>query len=358
MRILIYLGHPAQYHFFKNIIKILHVQGKEVQILIKSKDVLENLLKNDDMDFINILPEGRVSSTKGILFGLMKRDFRIFKIVRKFRPNIMVGSDPSLSHVGKILGIPVLTPIEDDISVVPRLARLTYPYTSWIIAPDSCDCGRWNYKKISYSGYMKLAYLHPKYYTISKKYKGNNFYLIRLSKLDAYHDIGIKGFSKEILFQIINKLSQSGEVKIVSEGNIEERFHNYLLKINPNELHYYLAQSTLLISDSQSMSMEAAMLGVPSIRFSSFTGRIGVLEELEKKYELTFGIKPEEPEKLFSKLNELLNINNLKDVFELRRQKMLTNKIDVTAFIVWLIEKYPDSIREIKSNPNIQYQFK
>src|ERR1035438_3906278 len=169
MRILIYLGHPAHYHFFKNIIKAFHNKKIEVQILIKSKDILEKLLINDRIDYINILPEGRKSSTLGILFGLIKREFRLFRIIRKNKPDIMVGGDPSLSHIGKVLGIPVLTVDEDDAHVISSYARLTYPFTNWIVAPDSCDCGKWNSKKISYSGFMKLAYLHPNYFTKDRK---------------------------------------------------------------------------------------------------------------------------------------------------------------------------------------------
>ena len=42
------------------------------------------------------------------------------------------------------------------------------------------------------------------------------------------------------------------------------------------------------------MAVEAAMLGTPSLRFNDFAGKIGVLEELEHKYELTFAIPPSE----------------------------------------------------------------
>jgi uncharacterized protein len=358
LKVLFYLGHPAQYHFFKNIIKGFYLKKIETQILIKSKDVLENLLKNDHIDYVNILPEGRKSSKLGILIGLIKRDLRLYRIVRKNKPNIMIGSDPSISHVGKALGIPVLIVDEDDACIILSYARLTYPFANWIVAPDSCDCGKWESKKISYSGYMKLAYLHPNYFTKPTHQKNDKYFLIRLSKLDAFHDSGIKGFTTEILMKVVNKLLPFGIVKISSEGDIDERFLKYMLEINPNEIHNHLAITTILISDSQSMSMEAAMLGVPSLRFSSFAGKIGVLEELENKYGLTFGIKPEEPEKLINKLDELLNINNLQEVFELKRKRMLNDKIDVTAFFVWLIENYPQSVVKIKSDPKLQYQFK
>lgn len=42
-RILVYIGHPAQYHFFRNALSVLKRDGKEIKILIKTKDVLEDL---------------------------------------------------------------------------------------------------------------------------------------------------------------------------------------------------------------------------------------------------------------------------------------------------------------------------
>ena len=116
--------------------------------------------------------------------------------------------------------------------------------------------------------------------------------------------------------------------------------------------------SDLCIGDSQTMAAEAAVLGTPSIRFNDFVGELGYLEELEHKYNLTYGIKTSNPEKLFEKIDELLAIPNLKETWQKRREKMLSEKIDVTAFMVWFIENYPKSVSVMKANPDYQYKFK
>ena len=54
---------------------------------------------------------------------------------------------------------------------------------------------------------------------------------------------------------------------------------------------------------------------------------------------------------------KLLNMKNLYEEWQNRRQKMLTNKIDVTAFLIWFIENYPKSVSIIKTNPDYQYKF-
>lgn len=48
--------------------------------------------------------------------------------------------------------------------------------------------------------------------------------------------------------------------------------------------------ASLYIGDSQTMSAEAGVLGVPFVRFNDFVGRIGYLRELEDVYELGYGI--------------------------------------------------------------------
>ena len=82
------------------------------------------------------------------------------------------------------------------------------------------------------------------------------------------------------------------------------------------------------------------------------------MEELEHNYQLTFGINPKNPELLLTKLDGLLSQQNLKEVFRVRRLKTLSEKIDVTAFLVWFIENYPKSKNVMIENPNYQNNFK
>jgi hypothetical protein len=66
----------------------------------------------------------------------------------------------------------------------------------------------------------------------------------------------------------------------------------------------------------------------------------------------------EQSEAMFEKIEELLSIPNLKEEWQQRRQRMLQDKIDVSAFFVWFIENYPDSAKIMKENPDYQYDFK
>ena len=80
------------------------------------------------------------------------------------------------------------------------------------------------------------------------------------------------------------------------------------------------------------MTVESAMLGTPSIRFSDFAERIGVLNKLEDHYHLTIAIPTDQPEKLFSTVEQLASTPNLNEVYQKRRMAMLNEQIDVTQF--------------------------
>ncbi|NMB36521.1 MAG: hypothetical protein GX993_00580 [Bacteroidales bacterium] len=362
-RVLIYIGHPAQYHFLKNSICILEENGCDIKVLIKTKDILEQLLNEDEIEYTNIQPTPRGKAHFSILIASIKRTLAVIKEAKRFKADILVGTDSSVAQAAFILRRHSITVLEDDYDIIRNLARLTYPFTSCILVPVECKTGPYTRKRISYNGYMKLAYLHPNYFTpdgsVIRKYGLHKKYiLIRLAQLSAHHDVNIKGLTYKSVEDIIT-LAENFDyrVYITSEAVIADGLSSYELKIRYNDIHHVLSHASILISDSQSMSMEAAMLGVPSLRFSDFAGRISVLEELEHSYGLTFGISTNNPTKLINKLEELLSISNLKDDFIFRRQKMLADKIDVTAFLTWFIDNYPESKKIMKKNPAYQSRF-
>lgn len=82
------------------------------------------------------------------------------------------------------------------------------------------------------------------------------------------------------------------------------------------------------------------------------------MEEEEHKYGLTYGFLPDKFDAMQLKIEELLSLTNLKEIWQERRLKMMKDKIDVTAFYVWFIENYPDSKQIMKESPNFQDCFR
>lgn len=363
MKIAIFLGHPAHFHLFKHTAKILIEKGHQVEFVIKQKDILENLLMESKLSYKVIRKKERKTKTKlGLISSLLKMDLNMFFYLKKSRPNLLIGT--YVAMLNKLAGVPLIVTNEDDANVVPYFALSSYPLADAILNPTTCDSGRWDKKAIKYKGYQKLAYLHPNQFkpdkSIVEKYFSTTipYFIVRFSSLNAHHDNNVGGLTNEIANNIIKLLSSYGQVYITSERELEPQFEKYRITVNPLDMHHILAYTELFVGDSQSMAVEAAMLGVPSVRFSDFAGKISVLEELEHTYQLTYGIKTNTPQKLYDKINELLTTSHLREVFQQRRTKMLQDKIDVTAFLTWFIEEYPHSAKIMKENPDYQERFK
>jgi predicted glycosyltransferase len=350
MKILFKLNHPAHYHLFKNLIKILRDKSYDIVIVIKNKDILRELLNLSNENYIELIEplRKRENDKFSVIFNnfleILKQDFRLFKLVKRENPDLMIGTDTAIAHVGYVLKIPSIILNEDDYSVNKLFCLLTYPFATKIISPEICDVGKFKSKKISYNGYQKLAYLHPNFFkpdiNIAKKYFDLNKknFLIRLVSFTAGHDIesNHKGLDFDTLKEIINILKNYGNVHISSEKKIISEFQKYILNINPLDIHHVLAFTDLFISDSQSMTIEAAILGTPSIRVNTFVGKISVLNEIERKYELSYGINNRD--KLVELIYKLVENPNLKNDYYEKKNKLLNEKINTTEFLLSLIE--------------------
>jgi len=364
MKILVYLGHPAHYHLYKNSIANWKSSKHTVFILIKKKDILENLLQSAGMEFFNILSEGRKDSKVGMFTGMLKRALRLLFFCVKYRPDILTGTSVENSHVGKLLKIPVVNVNEDDATVVPLYAKLSYPFASEILNPVVCNSGKWDKKAIKYNANQELAYLHPNHFNPKKEIVNKYFsadkpyFIIRFAKLSAHHDTGIKGIDTEIASNLICILKNHGDIYITSERELESQFEKYRIKINPLDIHHVMAYAKIYIGDSQTMAAEAGVLGVPFVRFNDFVGRIGYLCELEDKYQLGYGIKTSEEAKLYEVVRNLVEMKDRERIFQQRRQKMLSGKIDYAKFLTWFIENYPESARIMRENPDFQNKFR
>ena len=265
---------------------------------------------------------------------------------------------------GHVNGNVIININEDDAAVVPKYAQLSYPWADEILTPVVCDNGKWNEKSIKYDSYHELAYLHPHHFTpdrsVVEKYFSTDspYFLIRFAKLKAHHDTGIKGISTEIAQRLIDILKPYGRVFISSERELEPQFEPYRIHIKPIDMHHVMAFAELYLGDSQTMAAEAGVLGVPFLRFNDFVGRIGYLRELEDVYHLGFGIKTNEVDKLYDIVGSLIAMEGRREVFQKRRTKMLSDKIDFASFLTWFIEEYPRSKKAFRENRDIQNQFK
>lgn len=344
MNLLVYLGHPAHFHLFKETIKSLQARSVKVTIVIKSKDVLEQLLKDSGLAYINIT--AGISENKRP-FDAYKNFYlrlkRLAKIIRQTKPGLMIGSAAELTVLGKLFGIRSFVFFEDDFEAVKKFAKIAGPFATRLICPNCCSAWKWEYKKTGYDSYHELAYLHPNHFTPDPEKVRNIFgnsprnFILRFAKLTAYHDVGKSGINTAIAQQLIDLLSPHGTVYITSERELEPQFEKYRIRISPLDIHHAMYYADMYIGDSQTMTAEAAVLGTPAVRFNDFVGELSYLEELEHRFQLTYGIRTSEPDKLLKTVENLLKHSDLKTEWQNRRKVMLDQRIDLAGWMTELV---------------------
>jgi hypothetical protein len=345
MRFLFYLGHPAHFHLFKNTIGYLREHSHEVTIVIKSKDVLEQLLIDSKLPYINVHSPQSQKGTLGQAGSFYKRLKTIASIIRKAKPDLLAGSAAELGILGKYFRTPSYIFFEDDFEAVPRFAKIAGPTATKLVCPECCSAWKWSHKKIGHKSYHELAYLHPDHFTPDvekvKPYFDLNRknFILRFAQLTAYHDKGKSGITTALAQQLIDMLAPHGKIFITSERPLEPQFEQYRIQIPPLEIHHALYFADMYIGDSQTMTAEAAVLGTPALRFNDFVGELSYLEELEHTFHLTYGIRANRPDALIEKVKELLAHPNLKKEWAERRTKMLQERINLSAFMNNLLLK-------------------
>jgi len=349
MRIQIGIGHPAHVHFYKNFIHEIRNRGHEFSIVARDKEVTIYLLKHLGFEYELFARHKR--TLYGKFLEIPVNDYIFYKKYKKFRSDLFTGiNDYCSAHVGWLTQKPSV--IFTDTEGVKFGDLSTFPFATKICTPSAFleDLGK---KHVRYNGYHELAYLHPNYFTpdpgifddlgVSKQDK---FIVVRFISWAASHDIHLRGIEKSSVMDFIKKLEDYGRVYISSEGTPISKLKPYLISIPPEKLHSLLYFASLYIGEGGTMAAEAAILGTPSIHVEADargqpTGSFcGNFLELRNKYGLLY-FYPDQDQALEKACN-ILDNSDSKNEWGRRREKLLKDKIDVTAWMVDFVEQFPE----------------
>ncbi len=365
MKFLFYLVHPAKFHFHKVQINKLLEKGHDVDIIINTKDILEDLVIEEGWEYTNLFPNTR--KIKGVhvylaaFISLFLTVFRLWKFARKKKYDVFIGD--ALVYLGRLWKVPSFYPTDDVLAAVPE-QKVWFIPAHYIVAPEITDIGKYKKKKIGYAGYKALAHLHPNHFQpdISKLSKelqsGEPFFLIRCTGFGATHDINKRGIHDDLLYKLEKILAPHGKIFITSERPLPEDLEKYRINIRKTDMSHYIAFAKIFFGDSTTMSTEAAVLGTPSIEFDEYFYEIDQMLELQNKYQLIHCFRTNEEQQMLNKTEELLALSNLKEIYTERREKLLSETIDVSEFLTWIFENHPKSTQSYFEDPNVQYNFK
>lgn len=352
MKFLFDIGHPAHVHFFKNAINNLENKGHEIIITARTKDVATSLLRNYGIQFHNIGENHEGMLQKAM--GMLSIDYELHKIVNHFKPFLLIGvASPYVAQVSRLDRARSI--IFTDTENVRTTKMLSFPFADTICTPSCFKESISMEKHVRFNGYKEIAYLHPNYFKPDTSVldllglsRNEKFIIIRLISWKANHDTDLNGIRN--MDNFISNLERYGRILICSEGKLDSKYDKYIIKIPPEKFHSLVAFASLYIGEGGTTAVEAAMLGTPAIHIEGnskgkATGELsGNFLELRDKYDLLYFYPSEE--KAIEKAKEILENKNSKIEWKCKTERLMTDKIDVTAWMTDFFERYPESFYE------------
>lgn len=338
MNVFVNISHPAHFHFFKNTIRTLTERGHTVVAGARKKEFALQLVEAEGFDYVALTQ--KLSGVSGIIWEMLEQEVKIFGLLKRHSIDIMLQIGGIFNApVGRICNIPTFTFSDTENNKWGN--AISFRLSKHIFSPSCFDHsvgGSWK-KQIHYPGYHELAYLSPRY--VKENIAPEDKFLVRFVGWKAIHDVGEKGLTNEQKIELVHILKESGMVYVSSESPLPEEIAKFACKFHPSEIHDVMRTCKMIIGESATMASEAACLGIPAI-FISDTGR-GYTTEQDQKYGLIKHYRLNQWDKIIQTV-EAWKSCDLNDEWQKKRWRMLKEKIDVTSWMVDLIENYPKSI--------------
>ena len=331
------VGHPAHVHLFKHAVSELNARGHETLVTARETEVTTDLLDAYGIDYRVLSKQGE--TTPRLLLEWTLRELKLIRAIRKFDSDVVVSHlSPVAAQAARVTGTPSVTFTDDEVAT-RSLSKLTLPFTSRVCTP-ACFEMDFGEKHRRYDGYHELAYLHPDRYEPDPRPLREHgvavdepYFILRFVSWAAHHDVGETGISTEGKRELVEYLSEHGRVYITSESPLPASFEEYRLPVPPELIHHLLFYADGYIGDSQTMAIEAGVLGTPAIRTNSFVGSadLSTFRELES-HGLVYNLNEERA--AIEKMKTFIEDPDTAAKWERRRSQLLAEREDVTDVVV------------------------
>ncbi len=343
MKAMISINHPAWVHQFRYIMNELVSRGDEVCTLAVDKDGDLELLKSFDIPYtLCANSTGTNFFQKGFLFlGLCVRF--TWEAIR-YKPDIMIGrASPMLAFAAWLTRRPHL--LYEDTEVAKFSLRICKHLSTELLTPQTflTDLGP---KQKRLNTYKELFYLHPSVFTPDKQVlrdagfdPDESYVLVRFVAWNASHDIGKKGLDNEGKLALVKKLEKYGRVYVSDEGILPPALEAHRLGTPYALIHHVLAFARLVFSEGATMASEAAVLGTHALYINAIVS--GTTRELCERYELMYNYNAgaDRYEKATAKALQLLCDPALEQKGQEKRERLLSEKVDINAFYISEIDR-------------------
>ena len=353
MNILFDIGHPAHVLLFREIIYELR-KKHNVIVTAKDKDITYALLAEYGIHFI---PMGSPyqSYFKKIIFSFIFI-LKLIKIMDRYKIDVAISNTSFYAIIASFVTrrkcITLLTVDRDYFSFIFKI------FPSIIITSHS-------YKKFIKKNQIQLSSIFESSYINCQNFCSKSYYdryslkkvFVRFVDWHAYDDIGKSSLSENDKLEIVGLIKNINKQVVISVESKDATLKDNLLQCKVSEFHQFLFKNvSFYIGDSGSVASECALLGIPAIYISN--KKHGFLEYLEKKYNLVKCYAAADYPKAMNYFERNINSAEFyKETFKMRRE-FFKDHIDVSKFLVWYIDTFPDSDQIMMDDTNYQYRFK
>ena len=310
MKVLIDAVHPADVWTLGAVEDRLLVNGEETLWLSRpGKDSVVELIEARDRPHVRASTAG--TSMIGLARELVVRDWRAWRTMRRFRPDVVLTRSPAGVHAARLTRTPVLYDTDDG-HVAGLLYYVAGPLANIIASPTATEKS-YGKQHRRYQGYKELFYLHPSRFTPDPGIRhelalapDEPFHVLRLTAFTASHDVSEAGMSRAQVDRVIEMMSATGRVLISSEADLPADLADRRIRAAHHRFHHVLAAADLVVGDSQTVCSEAGVIGTPSLRFNTWAGRHPYQVELEERWGLTRAFLLTDESAFFAELERML----------------------------------------------------
>jgi predicted glycosyltransferase len=336
MNIVVDIGHPGHVHFFKNFIWEMEKRGHAIRVVATDKEMAYALLDHYKIPYIKVGKHHKSLAKKFV--DMPYNDVKVYRAIKGFKPDLFMGiASYRAAQVARLLG--AKSYIFDDTEHAKMARRLYMPFATKVFTP-SCYWLDLGPKQVRYNGYHELTYLHPNWFKPDPSVleeigigKGERYAIVRFVAWTAGHDAGLTGLTIEQKKEIVKEIDKNATPVITSESKLPEDLRQYQMKIPPWRIHDALAYASMYIGEGATMASESAMLGTTGIYINKINA--GTLKEQEK-YGLIYNYR--DFHGVMDSINRIFTSKDIKQTSINKRDKMLSEKVDVTSFMLKIVE--------------------
>lgn len=319
MKVLFDVTHPAHVHLFRPLARRISEDGGEILFVGRRKDVTVELLESFSLPFVIPTKIRSRAGWIGDAAEFTQRAWSLRRLIADWAPSVLLTRNPT----GAVAGLWTRTWTvfdTDDGRTVGMHYWAARPFadviTSSLHDPEDHGPRHRRYRSLKALGFLNALQFLPNqaardHYGIPE----GDLFVVRFSRHEASHDRRISGIDAATRAALLRMLRPEGHVLVSEEGRGTLLFPSFGesssgqdgVPVRPEDFHPLLADATLCVGDSQSVAAEAAVLGVPTVRLSGFTGRTFYLSLLEERYGLIRNLRPGEETALLDAVRSILD---------------------------------------------------